>query len=196
LKREDLDAIIAKLWLVIDEAESYFKDPKSTPADKKAWATILANAISVLNHGLMLQKGEKLEEEDLTGLFEKVPEKYVRMVMDFFKKAESESKQADKPVGSVYEQVRELKFGDPIHIWWIDASSSQNVDINKLPLPNHNVETRKEGIPGIFVTVQKGDIYHDEYLVYWTDNMDDMSYTIESVPLVVVKKIVKVSKEL
>ena len=46
------------------------------------------------------------------------------------------------------------------------------------------------------MTVQKGDIYHDEYLVYWTDNMDDMSYTIESVPLVVVKKIVKVSKEL
>lgn len=197
-KERTLDEAITALWQVIDEAKCFLNDPHSTPNDKKVWAKVLGDIISILNKMMTSQKGEPVEENELIKILEKVPEKYARMVMKLFKKqktkpATSASDKSDE--GDIYEQARALKYGEPILITWIDASRSQNVDATKLPLPNHAVETLKEGGPGIFVTVQEGDAYHDPHLVYWTDNLCGISYTIESVPLAVVKKIVKISKE-
>jgi len=46
----------------LDESEGFLTSPNSTPAYKKAWASVLATTVSVLNKVLMLQKGKKLEE--------------------------------------------------------------------------------------------------------------------------------------
>jgi len=70
------------LWRVIDEAKGFLMDPKSSPADKKAWAKVPYDMIGVLNKLLAFQKsGEQIGESDLIKILEKVSGKYSRMVI-------------------------------------------------------------------------------------------------------------------
>ena len=71
--KQTVDEAIQILWKVIEEAKMYLTDERSTSEDKRRWAKVLCDTISVLNK-LLTSKGEKpLEDEDLGTLLQKVP---------------------------------------------------------------------------------------------------------------------------
>jgi hypothetical protein len=92
-KQRAFDEAIEGLWRVIDEAKGVLESSKYTPMEKRAWATILANTVSVLNKVVQAQKkGEQIDEDDLTKLLEKVPERYTKMVHQALKESTREVK--------------------------------------------------------------------------------------------------------
>ena len=98
----------------------------------------------------------------------------------------------------VEKDLENVKKGDLVRIVWLDASRSTGVNINKLPLPNYRVETRRRD-PRIFLGVQKGEVYHDPHIIVADDEIDDESNTtIDSIPIYLVKRIIvyKIKKPL
>jgi len=68
-----VDEAIQILWKVIEEAKVYLTDERSIPEDKRRWAKVLCDTISVLNK-LLTSKGEKpLTDEALGATLQKVP---------------------------------------------------------------------------------------------------------------------------
>jgi len=81
-----VDEAIQILWKVIEEAKMYLADERSTSEDKRRWAKVLCDTISVLNK-LLTSKGEKpLEDEDLGTLLQKVPRRLQLTIIKGVKK--------------------------------------------------------------------------------------------------------------
>jgi len=81
-----VDEAIQILWKVIEEAKMTLVDEKSTSEDKRQWAKVLCDTVSVLNK-LLSSKGEKpLEDEDLGALLQKVPRRLRLTILKGVKK--------------------------------------------------------------------------------------------------------------
>lgn len=92
----------------------------------------------------------------------------------------------------VYEAVRGLERGDTVAVTWIDASTSDHVNITQ-PIPNHNIETKRINERYIYLGVQKGAEYGDPHLILLRGSLDtEADSTITSIPIYLVKKIIKV----
>jgi len=74
------------LWKVIEEAKIYLADERSTSEDKRRWAKVLCDTISVLNK-LLASKGEKpLTDEALGATLQKVPRRLRTSILKGVKK--------------------------------------------------------------------------------------------------------------
>jgi hypothetical protein len=69
------------LWMVIDEARAYLKDPLLTPEEKRRWAKTLADTVGVLRKLVDSQGEKQLDDEDLGTLLSKVPRTFRLKVM-------------------------------------------------------------------------------------------------------------------
>ena len=76
----------------------------------------------------------------------------------------------EKRKSTLLKFVQNLKRGDRVEIWWIDASESDVKNLT-LPLPDHCVETLHREI-GWFVGLQKGDTWRDIHLIFKTRSTD------------------------
>jgi len=95
----------------------------------------------------------------------------------------------------VESDLSQLEPGDFVVVVWLDASRSEHVDINHLPLPNHVIETRRRD-PRIFVCVQEGEEFGDPHVVLAADEVDSPSNTvIDVIPVFMVKRLMKVGKK-
>ena|SRR5579875_122293 len=88
---------------------------------------------------------------------------------------------------SVDAKIKELRKGDSITIFWIDASQSSNVPI-KAVVSNQNVETTCQS-QGLFYGIQAGETYHDKHLLIVKNYLDNERITIESIPICLIKEI-------
>lgn len=78
---EKVDRAVEYLWLAIEEAKGMLEDEKLSSSEKKAWATVLGNTISILNKIVSSQKGEqKVDKDKIARLISKLPKKYVRII--------------------------------------------------------------------------------------------------------------------
>jgi len=81
-----VDEAIQILWKVIEEAKIYLTDEKSTSEDKRRWAKVLCDTISVLNKLLSSQGEKPLEDEDLGTLLQTVPRRLQLTILKGVKK--------------------------------------------------------------------------------------------------------------
>lgn len=97
---------------------------------------------------------------------------------------------------AVFEDLAKLERGDTVAVCWIDASTSDHVNISK-PIPNHNVETRRLNERYIYLGVQFGEEFGDPHLILLRGSLDsEADSTITSIPLYLVKKVIKVGGKL
>ena len=95
-------------------------------------------------------------------------------------------------LAKVEEALRGLERGDTVAICWIDASTSDHVNLSA-KIPNHNVETKRINERYIYLGVQSGAEYGDPHLILLRGSLDsEADSTITSIPLYLIKKIVKV----
>ncbi|MBI2184288.1 MAG: hypothetical protein HYU39_04930 [Thaumarchaeota archaeon] len=87
----------------------------------------------------------------------------------------------------ISDAVAQLNQGDYVTATWIDASQTRPIRLQGKPLPNHTVETRKT-TSGRFITLQRGDTWHDPHLVLGIEKTDDQ-WEIISIPLSLVKQL-------
>jgi len=81
-----VDEAIQILWKVIEEAKMYLVDARSTSEDKRRWAKVLCDTISVLNK-LLTSKGEKpITDEALGAVLQKAPRRLRLSILKGVKK--------------------------------------------------------------------------------------------------------------
>ena len=56
---------------------------------------------------------------------------------------------------SVIEQLKKIPYGTLLNVMWLDASTVRNADLQKLPLRNDYVETRRSTV-GEYKALQRG----------------------------------------
>ena len=93
---------------------------------------------------------------------------------------------------SINAVLQKLKRFDQISVAWIDASQSSNVSIAG-KIPNHAVETKVIS-DGRFLGVQTSDYYKEPHLLVLKDCSDSSRGTVQSIPVVLVKKILVFGK--
>ena len=104
-----------------------------------------------------------------------------------------EWKRLRETLARVEEALKGLERGDTIAVCWIDASTSDHVNITSGKIPNHNVETKRINERYIYLGVQHGAEFGDPHLILLRGSLDsEADSTITSIPLYLVKKIVKV----
>ncbi|MFN3621938.1 MAG: hypothetical protein ACK4TI_03520 [Nitrososphaerales archaeon] len=97
---------------------------------------------------------------------------------------------------AVYEAASKLERGDTVAVCWIDASTSDHVNITK-PIPNHNVETKRLNERYIYLGIQAGEEFGDPHIILLKGSLDsEADSTITSIPLYLIKKVVKVGGKL
>ncbi len=93
----------------------------------------------------------------------------------------------------VYEKISHIERGDTVAVCWIDASTSEHVNVTKT-IPNHNVETKRINERYIYLTVQRGAEFGDPHLILLRGSLDsEADSSIVSIPIYLVKRIEKLA---
>ena len=96
----------------------------------------------------------------------------------------------------VEDELAGIQKGDTVAVYWIDASTSDHVNISR-EIPNHNVETKRINERYIFLGVQKGSEHGDPHILLLRGSLDsEADSTITSLPIYLVKRIVKIGGKL
>lgn len=90
---------------------------------------------------------------------------------------------------SILEQLKKIPYGTLLKIMWLDASTVKGAKIDKLPLPNYYVETRRIVI-GEYVTLQQGQAQKAYHLVLRMDDTEGSGSMIRSILVCLIYKII------
>jgi hypothetical protein len=93
---------------------------------------------------------------------------------------------------TILEQLRNIPHGTFLKIMWLDASTVQGARLNKIPLPNYYVETRRTTV-GSCVALQIGQAQKAYHLVLEMDNTEGTGSMIRSIPVCLIYKIIAAS---
>lgn len=94
---------------------------------------------------------------------------------------------------AVLQELAKVEKGDFLEVEWLDAATVKDARIEKLPLPNNYVETRRRTY-GVFICVQKSATWYVPVLTLLMDQIDDKS-VIRAIPIPVVMQVkLKVEK--
>lgn len=90
---------------------------------------------------------------------------------------------------SVIEQLRKIPHGTLLNVMWLDASTVRNADLQKLPLRNDYVETRRSTV-GEYRVLQQGAAQRAWHVVLRMDDTEGLGSTIRSIPACLVYKVI------
>ncbi len=94
---------------------------------------------------------------------------------------------------AVLQELARVEKGDFLEVEWLDAATVKDARIEKLPLPNNYVETRRRTY-GVFICVQKSATWYVPVLTLLMDQIDDKSI-IRTIPVPVIMQLkLKVEK--
>ncbi|RMF30125.1 MAG: hypothetical protein D6752_04675 [Candidatus Nitrosothermus koennekii] len=91
---------------------------------------------------------------------------------------------------NIFKLLKSIPKNKPIIVEWLDASTTNHAKIDKFPLPNYYVETRRR-TTGTFLCLQRGKYNNEWHLILELDHTEELGSSIRSIPLCLIYNIIE-----